>query len=82
MSEHVGAYYLRLMVVDRPGVIASIADVLRDEEISVEALLQRGRAPGEAVPMVIATHETTEAKLRRALKTTLETPRVIRIESL
>ena len=88
MTAHVGAYYLRLMVVDRPGVIASIADVLRDEEISVEALLQRGRAPGEAVPMVIATHETTEAKLRRALEqisaleTTLETPRVIRIESL
>ncbi|WP_119169175.1 homoserine dehydrogenase [Algihabitans albus] len=88
MADHIGAYYLRLMVVDRPGVIASIADVLRDEEISVEALLQRGRAPNEAVPVVIATHETVEAKLRRALKqisaqaTTLETPQVIRIESL
>ena len=42
MDDHLGAYYLRLMVVDRPGVIASIAAVLRDEEISVEALLQRG----------------------------------------
>ena len=88
MEDHVGAYYLRLMVVDRPGVIANIAEVLRDEDISVEALLQRGRAPGEAVPVVIATHETTEAKLGRALKqisaqaTTLETPQVIRIESL
>jgi homoserine dehydrogenase len=88
MDEHVGAYYLRLMVVDRPGVIASIAAVLRDQEISVEALLQRGRAPGEAVPLVIATHEAQEAKVRGALEqiasqeTTLEPPRVIRIESL
>jgi homoserine dehydrogenase len=88
MDAHTGAYYLRLMVVDRPGVIAGIAAVLRDEEISVEALLQRGRAPGEAVPLVIATHETVEANMRRALEqiaaqeTTLEAPRVIRIENL
>ncbi len=88
MSAHVGAYYLRLMVVDRPGVIASIAAVLRDQEISVEALLQRGRAPGEAVPLVIATHEAREANVRSTLdeiaaqETTLEAPRVIRIESL
>jgi homoserine dehydrogenase len=88
MAEHAGAYYLRLMVVDRPGVIASIAAVLRDEDISVEALLQRGRAPGEAVPLVIATHDTVEANVRRALdaiaaqETTLEPPRVIRIENL
>ncbi|SMF20584.1 homoserine dehydrogenase [Tistlia consotensis] len=82
----IGAYYLRLMVIDRPGVIAEVAAALRDEEISVEALLQRGRAPGEIVPVVITTHETTEGRMRRAvaridaLEACLESPRLIRIE--
>ena len=88
MERHEGSYYLRLMVVDRPGVIADIAAALRDEDISVEAMLQRGRAPGESVPVVITTHETREASMVRALQrisdieAVLEPPRVIRIEAL
>lgn len=86
MEEHRGAYYLRLLVVDKPGVIADVAAALRDEGISVEAMVQRGRAPGEAVPVVIVTHETSEAQMRRslarieALESCLEPPRMIRIE--
>ena len=88
MERHIGPYYLRLMVVDRPGVIADVAAALRDEDISMEAMLQRGRAPGEAVPVVITTHETSEAQMRRAMDriqafdTCLEAPRVIRIETV
>ncbi len=88
MERHEGSYYLRLMVVDRLGVIADIAAALRDEDISVEAMLQRGRAPGESVPVVITTHETREANMTRALqriiqiKAVLEPPRMIRIEAL
>ena len=86
MAEHRGAYYLRLLVVDKPGVIAAVAAALRDEDISVEAMVQRGRAPGEAVPVVIVTHETGEAQMSRALariealESCLEPPRIIRIE--
>ena len=88
MERHVGSYYVRLMVLDKPGVIADIAAALRDEEISVEAMLQRGRAPGEAVPVVITTHETEEARMVRALariealEACLEPPRMIRVEGL
>ena len=88
MQRHEGSYYLRLMVVDRPGVIADIAAALRDEDISVEAMLQRGRDPGESVPVVITTHETREASMTRALariaeiEAVLEPPRMIRIEAL
>ncbi|MEE8506385.1 MAG: homoserine dehydrogenase, partial [Kiloniellales bacterium] len=88
IERHVGSQYIRLMVVDRPGVIADIAGALRDEEISVEAMLQRGRAPGEAVPVVITTHETEDAAMNRALarinrlEACLEPPRRIRIETL
>ena len=62
-----GAYYIRLMVVDQPGVIADVAAALRDEQVSMESMIQRGRAPGEAVPVVLTTHDTVEAAMRRAL---------------
>jgi homoserine dehydrogenase len=86
MAAHVGAYYLRLMVVDRPGVIADVTAILRDGGISLESMLQRGRSPGEAVPVVLVTHETRESAMREALAriaaldAVLEEPAVIRIE--
>jgi homoserine dehydrogenase len=86
MERHEGAYYVRLMVVDRPGVIADVAAALRDENVSMESMIQRGRAPGEAVPVVLTTHATVEAAMRRALdrigalQSVLEQPRMIRIE--
>ncbi|HVJ35752.1 MAG TPA: homoserine dehydrogenase [Terriglobia bacterium] len=67
-GSHVGPYYLRLMVVDKPGVIADIAAALRDEQVSMEAMIQRARHPGQSVPVVITTHETTEAAIDRVVK--------------
>ncbi|HIM45305.1 MAG TPA: homoserine dehydrogenase [Alphaproteobacteria bacterium] len=87
-GSHVGSYYIRLMVVDRPGVIADIAACLRDQEVSVESLLQHGRRPDEAVPVVLTTHVAEEDALARALaamdelQAVLETPRMIRIVNL
>jgi homoserine dehydrogenase len=88
IERHSGSQYIRLMVLDRPGVIADIAAALRDEEISVEALLQRGRAPDEVVPVVITTHDTQDAAMTRALErigeieAVIEPPRRIRVEAL
>jgi homoserine dehydrogenase len=86
IERHHGAYYIRLMVVDQPGVIADVAAALRDEQVSMESMIQRGRAPGEAVPVVLTTHITVEAAMRRAIEriealdTVLEPPHMIRIE--
>ncbi|MBM3535791.1 MAG: homoserine dehydrogenase [Alphaproteobacteria bacterium] len=88
MERHVGPYYVRFMVVDQPGVVADIAAALRDERVSLEAVLQRARSPDEAVPLVLTTHDAEEAAMRRALgrietlKSVTEPPRMIRIESL
>jgi homoserine dehydrogenase len=88
MDRHRGAYYVRLMVVDKPGVIADVAAALRDEEVSMEAMIQRGRDPGEAVPVVLTTHDTEESRMRRALAriarldAVFEPPHMIRIEAL
>ncbi len=86
IAQHVGAYYLRLMVVDQPGVLADVTAILRDHGISLVSMLQHGRAPGEAVPIVLVTHETGEAAVSAALagmaalRTVLEPPALIRIE--
>ena len=83
-----GSYYLRLMVYDRPGVLADLTAVFRDEQVSVEAMIQRGRAPEDAVPVVLTTHETDEASMRRSIEriarlaSVTEDPRLIRIEDI
>jgi homoserine dehydrogenase len=86
MSAHRGAYYVRLMVLDQPGVFADVATILRDNEISMEAVLQRARSPGEPVPVVMTTHVTEESAMLRCLDAIadlgacVEPPRMIRIE--
>ena len=86
IAAYTGAYYLRLMVVDRPGVIADVTAALRDAGVSLESMLQHGRSPGETVPIVLVTHETHETAMRAALdrierlEAVLERPSVIRIE--
>jgi homoserine dehydrogenase len=88
MAEHTGRYYIRLMVRDQPGVIADVSAALRDERVSLESMLQRGRSQTKAVPVVLTTHETVEAAMLRALKrisaldTVIEPPCMIRIEEL
>jgi homoserine dehydrogenase len=88
MSAHQGSYYIRLMVVDRPGVLADVSAILRDHEVSIEALIQRARNPEQPVPIVLTSHDTTEAAMTAALAriarldTVLEPPRMIRIEKL
>ncbi len=88
MEEHESAYYVRLMVVDKPGVMADVAAILRDESVSLESVLQRGQDPGEVVPVVLTTHVTVEGGMRRALKKigdlelVVEPPLMIRVEQL
>jgi len=88
MAEHRGRYYIRLMVRDQPGVIADVSAALRDERVSMESMLQRGRSETKAVPVVLTTHETVEAAMLRALdrigrlESVIEPPCMIRIEEL
>ncbi len=61
------SYYIRLNVLDKPGVLADITSVFRDNDISLKSFLQHGHAPGEQVFVVIATHATSEANMQKAL---------------
>ena len=78
MLAHHGAYYLRLLVQDRAGVIADVTAALRDAGVSLESMLQRGRGPaGDAVTVVLVTHETSESAIRQALASIAALPSVV-----
>jgi homoserine dehydrogenase len=87
MGRHRGAYYVRLMVVDQPGVFADVAAVMRARQVSMESILQRARAPGHLVPVVMTLHETNEGVVTEMLNeiaeldVIVEPPCMIRIES-
>ncbi len=67
MDEIRSAYYLRVMAMDRPGVLAQVAGILGGNDISLVSVLQKGRARGGAVPVVMMTHEARERDMRAAL---------------
>ena len=82
-----GSYYLRLKVVDRPGVLADLTAIFRDKNVSVEAMLQRGRDPEELVPVVLTTHEASESSILSSIKefqkldSVAESPKILPIEN-
>jgi homoserine dehydrogenase len=71
------AFYLRFQVLDVPGVLAEIAGHLAKWRVSIESMIQRGRAPGEAVSIVMITHETTQESVESALKTIAGSDKVV-----
>src|SRR5579864_236677 len=61
------AYYLRFRVEDRPGIIATLARILADKQISLEAVLQLPSENFRDLPFVITVHPTSEQAIREAL---------------
>ncbi len=63
-------YYLRLTVVDKPGVLAKISGVLGAHSVSIASVQQTERAKGRnnTVPLILITHEVDEGKMRKALE--------------
>ncbi len=76
MADLYGSYYFRCTVLDRPGVLASIAGILSRHEISIESVIQKGRGKTEAVPLVIVTHEARESAVIAALEEIGQLPAV------
>ena len=68
MEEIRSLYYLRFMVIDRPGVLSQIAGELGRCGISISSMLQKGRREGQTVPIVIKTHMARERDVQSALR--------------
>lgn len=61
-------FYMRLTVLDKPGVLADITAILRDHHISVESVIQRGRSPDQPVSIILTTHESRQFDVAAACR--------------
>jgi homoserine dehydrogenase len=78
IDEVVTAFYLRLVVADKAGVLARITGILADNDISIDAVLQRESAEGEKqTDLIILTHDTVEGRMKAALAQTQALPTVL-----
>lgn len=60
--------YLRLMLLDRPGMLARVAQILGENQISIASVMQPEARKGEYVPVMIVTHEAPERAFQAALR--------------
>ncbi len=81
-------FYIRLQVTDKAGVMAEIASAFRDEDVSVERLIQRTRASDDSVHLILTTHKTRENQMAAVLARLVtmddvrDTPCMLRIEPI
>ncbi|MDD5056230.1 MAG: homoserine dehydrogenase [Sideroxydans sp.] len=68
MDEVITSYYLRLRVQDKPGVLADITRILADEQISIDAVIQKEPGEGEdQTDLIMLTHQTREKRINAAI---------------
>ncbi|OXR49246.1 MULTISPECIES: homoserine dehydrogenase [unclassified Pusillimonas] len=87
MDDVISSYYLRLRVDDRPGVLADLARVLANHQISIGSMFQEPHGPADA-DIIFLSHEAREGNVNRALEEIQALPFVkshvtrLRVESL
>jgi homoserine dehydrogenase len=78
-------YYLRMDVRDQPGVLAQIATVMAQNQVSIESVIQRGSRLPDAATLILTTHQSNEQAIRVTLAglgrldSVLEAPLLLRI---
>ena len=88
MDQVVSQYYVRLDVVDRPGVLAKIAAIFATAKIGISSVIQPEGHEGESVPLILMLHDASNAAMRKALAKIAKLPPVkskpvmIRVETL
>jgi homoserine dehydrogenase len=89
IQSHEGGYFIRLKVLDKTGVFASIATRMAENRISLESIVQHSKQhveTGEPQTIILVTHATTEESVRTAVASIkgegylVGEPQVIRIE--
>lgn len=68
MERITSRYYLRVMAMDKPGVLSRVSGILGEHNISIASMIQKGRDEAAAVPIVMLTHQAVEGDMRRALQ--------------
>jgi len=82
MGDLRSRYYVRLEVADHPGVLARIAQLLGDGQISIADVLQRDTHPEtESAEIVITTHPAREEPMQKALQAMADVPQVKKVSN-
>ena len=68
IDDVISMYYFRFSALDKPGVLSKISGILGNYNISIASVIQKGRRVGEAVPLVVLTHEAKEKDVRQAIE--------------
>lgn len=87
MSDIVSEYYLRILVEDKPGVLAQVAGILGEESIGIRSVIQPKEHQPDAVPLILMVHNAPDGRMEKALgriaklESVKATPSMIRVES-
>jgi len=76
LDQVVSRYYIRLSVVDKPGVFAKIAAILARSRIGISSIIQPEGHEGERVPVILMIHDAPNVAMRRALAQIVRLPAV------
>ncbi len=68
ISEIKTRYYIRFQAIDKPGVLASVANILGKYDISIASVTQKEQHREHIVPIVMMTHEASESEMKNALR--------------
>jgi homoserine dehydrogenase len=68
MDEIVSRYYLRLLVEDRPGVLADVARILAAHQIGISSVIQPEAHVGQTTPLVLMLHDALESQFQSAVR--------------
>ena len=88
IDEIVSRYYVRLAVVDQPGVLAKIAAIFAAANIGISSVIQPEGHEGESVPLILMLHDAPNSAMRQALAEIAKLPAVkskpvmLRVETL
>ena len=81
MGDVVSKFYLRLEVRDRPGVLAAIAQIFGECQVSIAGVKQK-EATGKEAELVILTHEVRESAMQKAVADIRKLDVVVGVRSL
>jgi len=68
MEQVETAYYLRMQALDRPGVLAEVTRILADQDISIEAIIQKEPAETHSATIIMLTHRVQEKKMNESIR--------------
>jgi homoserine dehydrogenase len=75
------AYFVRIVALDQPGVLAKIAGIFGNYGVSLSSVMQRGK-PEESVPLIFITHRAKELSMKRAIDDIRYLPEVVSVENI